>query len=64
MTDPKITDEQIRQLAGEARAAGDRRMADICDRALYGDDNTERDVYRARAYCAKVIADASAMDND
>ncbi len=52
-----ITDEQIRQLKHEALAHGDRKQAEICDRALTFGEGSED----ARAECARVIAAARAM---
>ena len=49
-----ITNEQIEALRAEAGAAGDTAQVAICDRALDGDAV-------ARAECARVIADAAAM---
>lgn len=49
-----VTDEQIKALRSEARAAGDMRQAHICNMALDGDD-------AARAECVRVIRAAEAM---
>lgn len=68
-----VTDEQIEALEREAGQAGDLEMARVCDVAL-GRDVTDapgvtpeiaamsRD--EARAECARVIADAKAMQED
>ncbi len=51
-----VTDEQIDALRAEAGQAGDVAQVAICDSALDGDDT-------ARAECARVIADAEAMQD-
>lgn len=51
-----ITDEQIATLRAEAGAAGDMAQVAICDRALRGSA-------AARAECARVIAEAQAMQD-
>lgn len=68
-----ITDRQIRALREEALAAGDYHQVDLCQRALVRDtiDTIDQDgnpialadvtQERARAECAKVIADAEAQ---
>jgi hypothetical protein len=50
------TDTEIEALRYEAGCAGDTEQVAICDRALQGND-------AARAECARVIADAQAMDD-
>lgn len=52
-----ITNAQITALRNEAAEAGDLEQVTICNRALSGNDE-------ARAECARVIADAEAMDNE
>lgn len=49
-----ITDEQIERLEQEAGNAGDLEQAQLCRRALDGDD-------AARDECERVIRDAQAM---
>lgn len=53
-TATEITDEQIERLEQEAGEAGDQAQAQLCRRALDGDD-------AARAECERVIRDAQAM---
>jgi hypothetical protein len=55
MTHINVTDDQIKALRIEAGAAGDARMIVICIQALDGD-------IKARAKCARVIADAAAQE--
>lgn len=55
MTATHITDTQIEALSTEAAEAGDLEQVAACTRALAGD-------VAARAECAQVIADATAMD--
>lgn len=57
-----VTNEQIKALAIEANAAGDRATVALCKRAL-GKKPGAGDA-SARAECARVIADARAMDDD
>lgn len=54
-----ITNSQIRELRDEAKRFGDEAQAEICIRALYGDED-------ARVECARVISDAemNATDDD
>jgi hypothetical protein len=54
MTHINVTDDQIKALRIEAGAAGDARMIVICIQALDGD-------IKARAKCARVIAEAAAQ---
>lgn len=52
-----ITDTQIEQLSREAAEAGDLHQVALCERALAGSRS-------ARRVCAKVIADASANNEE
>lgn len=56
-TIPTATDAQIRALKAEAEWARDAEQVNICTQALAGDE-------AARAECARVIADAAAMDDE
>lgn len=60
---PDITDAQIEQLRTEARQAGDTEQVEICDKALSTALTPLAASYvaRARAECARVIADAAAQ---
>jgi hypothetical protein len=49
-----ITEDHIRALRDEAKAAGDKEQAAVCDAALAGDDD-------ARDACAEAINAARAM---
>jgi hypothetical protein len=51
-----MSDDDIRALRTEAAAAGDYEQADLCDRALSGDNE-------ARTECARVIREAAAQDD-
>lgn len=51
-----ITTEQIEQLRTEAQQAGDSSQEVLCDAALAGDPE-------ARQECARVIAEARAMED-
>ena len=51
----ETTTEQLQQLRTEAAGAGDLAQVALCDAALAGDD-------AAMARCARVIADAAAME--
>lgn len=55
-TSATITDTQISALRQEAAQAGDMKAVAICTRALAGSA-------RARRECAKMIADARAMED-
>jgi hypothetical protein len=57
-TPENVTDEQIAMLRAEALEAGDLKMMQVCDSAVcLGND-------RARAECARVIAEAEAQGDD
>ena len=48
-----ITNEQIKSLQISAGAAGDQQQVDICEAALYSEDEGQRAA--ARAECARVL---------
>lgn len=52
-----VTDEQVDALLSEAEAAGDDAQADLCRRALDGDES-------ARIACAEVIETARVAAQD
>lgn len=52
---PFLTDLKIKTLRAEAAVAGDLAMVTLCHKALAGSR-------RARAACARVIADAQAQE--
>ncbi len=54
---PAVTADQIRALMTEAAAAGDAAQVEMCEDAL-----ADVDGGKARAECARVIADAAAQD--
>jgi len=62
MSNPTITDSQIRTFRAEASAAGDTEAAHIAAAPLGEEDCPDAD--EARAMVAQMIADAAAMSDD